>query len=55
MGTLLCSCVKVCGAIELLFGVASGMGPGIGILDGGQHPQGRFWGSVLVYWFEWYF
>jgi len=35
MGTLLHSCVEVCEPIELSFGVASVVGPGIGVLDGG--------------------
>ena len=32
-------------AIELPFGVMSGVGPGIGVLDRSPHPQGkgRFW------------
>ena len=48
---LLHSCVKVCEAIELPFGMVSGagrLGPGIGVLDGGPHPQrkGGFGGGV---------
>ena len=34
MGTLWCSCVKVCKEIELSFGVVSGVGLGIRVLDG---------------------
>jgi len=34
MGTLLRRCVKVRTAIELSFGVVSGVGPGIHVLDG---------------------
>jgi len=35
MGTLWHWCVKMREAIELPFGVVSGVGPGIGLLDGG--------------------
>ena len=45
MGTLLHSCAKVCEAIELLFGVVSGVGPSIGVLDGVHIPQKE--GEVL--------
>ena len=38
MGTLLCSCAKVCELIELLL-VVSGVGPGIDVLDGVHVPQ----------------
>jgi len=34
MGTLLHRCVEVRKAIELSFGVVSGVGPGIHVLDG---------------------
>jgi len=52
-----CSCVKVREAIKLPFGVLSGVGPGIGVLDGGQHAQGEgeVWRGFLVHWFEWHF
>ena len=47
MGTLLRRCVEVHSAIELSFGVASGVGPGIHVmLDGGSRAsRGRvcFW------------
>jgi len=42
MGTLLCSCAEVHKLIELSFGVVSGVGPGIHVLDGGSCvPKGR--------------
>jgi len=51
MGTLLRGCVKEREAIELPFGVMSGVDPDIGILDGVHIPQGE--GEVfLVHWFE---
>ena len=41
-GTLLHSCAEVCEPIKLLFGVVSGVGRGMGVLDGGPHdPSGR--------------
>ena len=46
MGTLLHRCVKVLRAIELSFGVAIGVSPGIHVLDGGPRAsRGRvcFW------------
>jgi len=46
MGNLLRRCVKVRKAIELSFGVVSGVGPGIHVLDGGPRAsRGRvcFW------------
>jgi len=49
MGTLLRSCAEVC---ELLFGVVSGVGPSIHVLDGGplaSRGRGRFW-HCLPYW-----
>ena len=39
MGTLLHRCVKVHTAIELSFGVVSGVGPGIHVLDGGPRAS----------------
>jgi len=39
MGTLLRSCAEVRTAIEQSFGVVSGVGPGIGVLDGVHVPQ----------------
>jgi len=35
VGTLLCSCVKVCELIGLSIGVVSGVGLGIRVLNGG--------------------
>ena len=46
MGTLLHRCVEVCKAIKLSFGVVSGVGPGIHVLDGSPRAsRGRvcFW------------
>jgi len=46
MGPLLRSCAEVRAAIELSFGMVSGVGPGIGVLDGGPHAsrgRGYFW------------
>jgi len=46
MGTLLHSCGEVHTVIELLFGVMSGVGPGIDLLDGGPRAsrgRGCFW------------
>ena len=41
MRTSLRSCLIMCDAIELLFGVVSGVIPGIGVLDGGgDHRRG---------------
>jgi len=39
----LCSCVNVCEAIKLLFGVVSRVGPGIDVFDGGpvHIPKGE--------------
>jgi len=45
MGTLLRSCVEVCEPIELSFGVVSGVGAGIHVLDGGSRTQEE--GAVL--------
>jgi len=47
MGTLLCICVKVREAIELPFGVVSGVGTGIDVFDGVHMPQGE--GEVLAF------
>jgi len=41
MGTLLRSCVEVRRAIELSFGVVSGVGPGIHVLHGVHVAQGE--------------
>jgi len=38
---LLHSCVEVREPIELMFGVLSGVGPGINVLDGVHVPQGK--------------
>ena len=38
METLLHSCVKLHKSIKLPFGLVSGVGPGIRVLDGGPHP-----------------
>ena len=46
MGTLLHRCVEVRKAIELSFGVVSGVGPVIHVLDGSPHAsrgRGYFW------------
>jgi len=46
MGTLLRRCVEVRTAIELSFGVVSGVGPGIHVLDGSPRAsrgRGCFW------------
>jgi len=40
-GAFLRSCVEVRTAIKLAFGVVSGMGPGIDVLDGVHVPQGK--------------
>jgi len=41
MGSLWHSCAKVHELIEVSFGVVSGVGPGIGVLDGGLCIQGE--------------
>jgi len=51
MGTLLRSCVVVHEPIELSFGVVSGVGLDIHVLDGCPHAQGE--GRFLSHWFEW--
>jgi len=43
MGTLLRSCAEVRAAIELSFGVVSGVTPGIHVLDGSTCLKGCFW------------
>ena len=62
MGTLWRSCVKVREAIELPFGMVSGVGPAIGVLDAVNifKGKGRFGGfpdrwGFLVHWFQWRF
>jgi len=45
MVPLLRSCVEVCTAIELSFGMVSGVGPGIHVLDGVHMPRKE--GAVL--------
>ena len=47
------SCVKARRTIELPFALVSGVGPCIGLLDAGPHPQGegevlRFFSGPLV-------
>jgi len=49
METLLRRCVEVRRAIELSFGVASGVGPGIHVLDGVHVPQGEESVSGMVF------
>jgi len=57
MGNLLRSCAEVREPIELSFGVVSGVGPGIHVLDGVHVSQkeeavlGIF--LHLRHWFEW--
>jgi len=57
MGTLLRRCVEVRIAIEPSFGVVSGMGPGIHVLDG--RGRGCFWhgfwhfSAFTPYCFQW--
>ena len=57
MGVLLHSCAEVRAAIELSFGVVSGVGPGIHVLDGVHVPQGK-WAVLEIFrhlhsqWFE---
>ena len=41
MGHLLRSCVEVHEPMELSFGMVSGVGPGIHVLDGVHMPQGE--------------
>jgi len=54
MGTLLHSYVEVREPIELSFGVVSGVGRGMGVLDGVQVPQGvwQFRGVLTLHWFQ---
>jgi len=49
------SCVKVRRLIKLSFGVVSGVGLGIRVLDGVQMPQGKgmILGDFHHHWFEW--
>jgi len=42
--TLWRSCAKLRESIEMLFGVVSGVGQGMGLLDGGSHPPRRILG-----------
>ena len=44
MGPLLHSCVEVCEPVELSFGMVSGVGPGIDVLDWVHVPRGIFFG-----------
>jgi len=58
MGPLLCSCVEARAAIELSFGwLASGVGPGTDVLDGGPRlkERGCFWdfSAFAPHSFEW--
>ena len=49
MGNLLHSCVEMRAAIELSFGVVSGVTPDIHVLDRGRRVsrgKGGFWGSL---------
>jgi len=48
MRNLLRSCVEVRTAIELSFGVVSGVGPGIHVLDGVHVPQGEWAVSSMI-------
>jgi len=57
---LLCSCVKVCEAIELPFEVVSGVDQEVGVLDGVHIPQGegrfgRFYRALFKwrFWLNW--
>jgi len=50
MGNLLHSCLEVREPIELSFGLMSGVGPGINVLDGGPRAsrgRGGLWGFCL--------
>jgi len=58
MGPLLHSCVEVREPIKPSFGIVSGMGPGIVVLDGGLRASGRmgcFWdfSAFAPHSFEW--
>jgi len=62
MGTLLRHCVEVRKAIELSFGVVSGVGPGVHVLDGSPRASGErgcfwhgFWhfSAFSPYCFQW--
>jgi len=62
MGNLLRRCVEVRTAIELSFGLVSGVGPGIHVLDGSPrasngsicfwHGFGHF-SKIWLHWFQW--
>ena len=56
-GTLWRSCAKLRESFEMSFGVVSGVGSGIGVLDGGPHAprEGEISGVFLVHWFGWRF
>jgi len=55
MVNLLHSCAKVREPMELSFGMVSGVGLGIHVLDGVQLPQGEraVSGDFRPHWFEW--
>jgi len=56
VGNLLHSCVEVCEPIELSFGVVSGVGGWMGVLDGVHVPQGEeavFGWGISPHWFQW--
>jgi len=55
MGTLLRRCVEVRITIELSFGVMSGVGPGIHVLDGSLHASREGAVSGLVSGIVWHF
>ena len=52
MGTLWRSCAKVPEAMEMSFGVVSGVVPGIGVLDMVQihEREGEIWKGILIHW-----
>jgi len=54
MGSLWHSYAKI---IELLFGLVSGVGQDISVLDGGPYPQGEgeVFGGFLPHWLQWRF
>jgi len=58
MGTLLYGCMKVNEPIEMLFGMVSGVGPDIDILDEGSCTSRRRgccgdFSAFVPHWFEW--
>ena len=53
MGTLLHRCVEVRTAIELSFGVVSGVGQSIHVLDGSPHGKGLFLAWYLAFFGIW--